>query len=205
MVSALLVPLAIPAKAADLTLAWDANSESDLAGYRIYYKTGTSGAPYDGIGIDQGNSGIDITLDDLTDFNNPIITLTGLTRGVVYYLVITAYDEQGNESGYSNEVGYCIAASDRDGDNVTDAEDAFPDDSSEWADYDGDGVGNNADPDDDNDGYFDAEDAFPNDPSEWADENGVPFEMIESSYDFSREATETLKTRIESFIKICAR
>ncbi len=41
--------------------------------------------------------------------------------------------------------------------------------------------------------------------SQWADKRGLPFGMIESSYDFSREATETLKTRIESFIKICAR
>lgn len=41
--------------------------------------------------------------------------------------------------------------------------------------------------------------------SEWANKKGLPFEMIESSYDFSREATETLKTRVESFIKICAR
>ena len=41
--------------------------------------------------------------------------------------------------------------------------------------------------------------------SKWADENEVPFEMIESSYDFSREATETLRTRIESFINICRR
>jgi len=41
--------------------------------------------------------------------------------------------------------------------------------------------------------------------SKWADEKGIPFEMIESSYDFSREATETLRTRIESFIKICGR
>jgi len=41
--------------------------------------------------------------------------------------------------------------------------------------------------------------------SKRADEKGVPFEMIESSYNFSREATETLRTRIESFIKICRR
>lgn len=41
--------------------------------------------------------------------------------------------------------------------------------------------------------------------SKRADEKGVPFEMIESSYDFSREATETLRTRIESFVKICRR
>ena len=41
--------------------------------------------------------------------------------------------------------------------------------------------------------------------SKRADEKGIPFEMIESSYDFSREATETLRTRVESFIRICGR
>lgn len=41
--------------------------------------------------------------------------------------------------------------------------------------------------------------------SKRADEKGIPFEMIESAYDFSREATETLRTRVESFIKICGR
>jgi benzoyl-CoA reductase/2-hydroxyglutaryl-CoA dehydratase subunit BcrC/BadD/HgdB len=38
--------------------------------------------------------------------------------------------------------------------------------------------------------------------SKKSDEKGIPFEMIESSYDFSREATETLRTRIESFVGI---
>jgi benzoyl-CoA reductase/2-hydroxyglutaryl-CoA dehydratase subunit BcrC/BadD/HgdB len=41
--------------------------------------------------------------------------------------------------------------------------------------------------------------------SKRADEKRIPFEMIESSYDFSREATESLRTRVESFIKICRR
>jgi benzoyl-CoA reductase/2-hydroxyglutaryl-CoA dehydratase subunit BcrC/BadD/HgdB len=41
--------------------------------------------------------------------------------------------------------------------------------------------------------------------SKRADEKGIPFEMIESSYNFSREATETLRTRVESFIKVCGR
>ncbi len=36
---------------AEVTLAWDANTESDLAGYKVYYKTGSAGEPYDGTGI----------------------------------------------------------------------------------------------------------------------------------------------------------
>jgi hypothetical protein len=45
---------------------------------------------------------------------------------------------------------------DSDGDGVPDAQDAFPNDSSETTDTDGDGTGNNADDDDDGDGMPDA-------------------------------------------------
>lgn len=41
---------------------------------------------------------------------------------------------------------------DRDGDGVPDVFDAFPDDPTEWADLDGDGIGDNSDPDRDGDG-----------------------------------------------------
>lgn len=44
---------------------------------------------------------------------------------------------------------------DSDNDGIPDDQDAFPDDPNEWVDTDGDGVGNNADPDDDNDGMPD--------------------------------------------------
>jgi syndecan 4 len=47
---------------------------------------------------------------------------------------------------------------DDDGDGVADVADPFPLDSSEWADDDNDGIGNNADDDDDNDGIPDVDD-----------------------------------------------
>ncbi|MBE0641808.1 MAG: putative Ig domain-containing protein, partial [Bacteroidales bacterium] len=50
---------------------------------------------------------------------------------------------------------------DTDGDGVPDYQDAFPDDSSEWIDTDGDRVGNNSDADDDNDGVIDTRDGYP--------------------------------------------
>ncbi len=64
---------------------------------------------------------------------------------------------------------------------MNDNEDAFPDDPNEWADSDGDGVGNNADvfPNDpsewadaDGDGHGDNADYFDNDPTEWEDSDG---------------------------------
>ena len=46
---------------------------------------------------------------------------------------------------------------DLDNDGVLDEDDLFPEDFREWADNDGDGVGDNADNDDDNDGWSDAD------------------------------------------------
>ena len=44
-----------------ITLAWDANSESNLAGYKVYYNTRGPGAPYDGVAAgEELNSPIDV-------------------------------------------------------------------------------------------------------------------------------------------------
>jgi hypothetical protein len=92
--------------AADVTLAWTGNTESDLAGYYIYYKSGTSGAPYNGTGVDEGDSPIKIPLGNFADPANPEYTLHGLSDTETSYLVLTAYDTEDNESGFSNEVPY---------------------------------------------------------------------------------------------------
>ena len=73
--------------AAQIKLAWDQNTDSDLAGYKVYY--GTSSKSYTG-SIDAGN---------VTTF-----TLTGLTQGQTYCIAVTAYNKSSSESGYSNEV-----------------------------------------------------------------------------------------------------
>jgi type IV pilus assembly protein PilY1 len=81
------VVLCQSALAAQIKLAWDANSESDLAGYKVYY--GTSPQSYAG-SVDVGN---------VTSY-----TLTGLSQGQTYYVAMTAYNTSGSESGYSSEV-----------------------------------------------------------------------------------------------------
>lgn len=91
---------------ADVTLAWTGNAEPDLAGYYIYYKSGTSGAPYNGTGVDEGDSPIKIPLGTFADPANPEYTLHGLSDTQTSYLVLTAYDAEDNESGFSNEVSY---------------------------------------------------------------------------------------------------
>ena len=88
---------AIQGYALDVTLEWDANSEPDLAGYRLYYKVTSSGAPYDGTGAAEGSSPTEVG-------NATSYTLTGLAEGVDYYFVVTAYDSEDLESEYSNEV-----------------------------------------------------------------------------------------------------
>lgn len=100
--------MAALSQAAEVSLAWNQNSTTNLAGYRIYYKQGSSGAPYNGTGITQGSSPIDIPLSKLSDAANPKVTLTGLSRGAKYYFTATAYDTAGKESRYSNEVSKSV-------------------------------------------------------------------------------------------------
>jgi len=86
----------------DATLAWDANSETDLAGYKVYYGT-TAGGPYSGSGSSEGASPIVVPLSSLLNRSSPEFTVHGLADGT-YYFVATAYNTGGLESGYSNEV-----------------------------------------------------------------------------------------------------
>lgn len=86
----------------DLSFAWDANTEPDLAGYRIYYNNGDSVFPYNGTGAIEGNSLIEIPLAILNDPANPEYTLHGFSDAETYYFAATAYDIYGNESDYSN-------------------------------------------------------------------------------------------------------
>jgi fibronectin type 3 domain-containing protein len=76
-----------PATVTQATLEWDPNSETDLAGYKLYY--GQASGSYDTT-IDVGNQ--------------TTYTLTDLPVGETYYIAATAYNTSGLESGYSNEV-----------------------------------------------------------------------------------------------------
>jgi hypothetical protein len=76
-VIALVLGLPLAAAAASVTLAWDPNSESDLAGYRVYYDT-DQGPPYAGAQAAEGPSPLDYPLTSLSDVAAPQVTLTGL-------------------------------------------------------------------------------------------------------------------------------
>jgi hypothetical protein len=97
------------AHCAEVRLAWDPNTEPQLAGYKVYYKTGSSGPPYDGMDASQGDSPVDVG--NVTEF-----TLQDLDNGVIYFFAVTAYDTEGYETGYSNEVSTSeLSASDNAG------------------------------------------------------------------------------------------
>ncbi len=85
--------VAADALAADVTLAWDPNTESDLAGYRIHH------------GPASGSYSVHIDVRNVTTY-----TVTGLAAGQTYYFAATAYNASGSESGYSNSVSYTVPA-----------------------------------------------------------------------------------------------
>jgi hypothetical protein len=71
------------------TLSWNANSEPDLQGYKIYLATtsGGYGAPITTLPM------------DATSY-----TVTDLEIGTTYFFAVTAYNSSGAESSFSNEV-----------------------------------------------------------------------------------------------------
>jgi hypothetical protein len=75
--------------AQSVTLAWDANSELDLAGYRLY--CGTIPRGYD--------HSIDVT-------NATTTAVADLQAGTTYFFAVVAYNTAGLESDFSNEVAY---------------------------------------------------------------------------------------------------
>jgi hypothetical protein len=91
--------------AKNLTLAWDANTETGIVGYKLYYKADSSSAPLNGTGAYEGPSPIDIG-------NATTASLTGLADGRVHYITVTAYNASGQESTYSNIVTSAAVVSD---------------------------------------------------------------------------------------------
>lgn len=81
------------AEAADVSFSWLPNSERSLAGYKIYY--GPQARSYL-VSVDVGKP---------RPVNNTIkATLTKLTPGTTYYFAATAYDTDGAESQFSQEI-----------------------------------------------------------------------------------------------------
>jgi len=82
-------------------VSWNANTESDLAGYRVYYAL-----PDDpGWTLDNGEYSFSGAF-HMQDVGNVTTCAIPVTAGP-YAVCVTAYDTSGNESGYSEVVsGY---------------------------------------------------------------------------------------------------
>jgi len=107
-----------PSYAAVVTPGWDANTEPDLDGYKVYYKNDPSGAYDVCTDAQKGKSPITVSIvDGDPDFDpdNPEYILRGLDGNKVYFFVVTAYDTEELESNYSNEVAILPIISPQDG------------------------------------------------------------------------------------------
>lgn len=79
---------------AEVNLAWDPNTESDVAGYKVYYGLGSRS--YDRV-VEVGNS--------------TSCVVTGLEQGRTYYFAATAVNTSNIESDFSNEVSAALSIS----------------------------------------------------------------------------------------------
>lgn len=78
-----------------VTVSWDANTETDLEGYNVYY------------GLESKN------YSDVLDVGNVnSVSLSELSADQTYFFAVTAYDLTGNESPFSDEVSATITATD---------------------------------------------------------------------------------------------
>jgi hypothetical protein len=91
------MPLSV-ANAATVTLGWSPNDEPDLEGYVVYRNREEPGPPY--------KDSDEVQEDELENPLHPRLKLTGLKKDTKYYVALTAYNTEGIESSFSNEV--CI-------------------------------------------------------------------------------------------------
>ena len=89
--------------AKSVSLAWDPSTDTQIAGYKLYY----------GFGSGQYSTNVNVGMATTA-------AVSGLTDAKVYYFATTAYDLEGNESVYSNELSYDLSTVDSDGDGLKD-------------------------------------------------------------------------------------
>lgn len=97
--------IASQVSAGSATIAWDANTEPDLAGYRVYYGTASRGAI-----TDPKNGGYPAA-NRIDVYGTTTKTIDNLSEGQTYYFSVTAFDTSNNESPYSIEKTKLIATS----------------------------------------------------------------------------------------------
>jgi len=109
VLASVLVLFPMIAYGAAVDLAWDPNTESDLAGYKIYYRTATGDSQWVDVGSEEAvewrnpacGSPYDPFKTECCEYTLPLDPGT-------YYLAATAYDTDGNESAHSEELVHTI-------------------------------------------------------------------------------------------------
>jgi hypothetical protein len=89
----MVISLALPAQAfaATVTLAWDPNTEPDIAGYRLSY------------GTVSGNYSITVDVGNVTQW-----TVADLVAGQTYFFAVRAYNTENFISDYSSQVNHTV-------------------------------------------------------------------------------------------------
>jgi hypothetical protein len=95
LLASLWAGFATDALASKVTLAWDPNPESDIAGYRVHW----------GVGSGQYSYSQDVGTET-------IATIENLDRGVTFYFAVTAYNTAQLESEFSDEVSFAVPLTD---------------------------------------------------------------------------------------------
>lgn len=104
------------ALAGSATVSWNANTESDLSYYKVYYGTSPRSSS-----CTSGCYSSSLNVGNVTSY-----TFSNLTNGSTYYFAVTAVDTGGLESGYSEEKSKVITATirgDLNNDTVVDISD----------------------------------------------------------------------------------
>ncbi|OGZ34073.1 MAG: hypothetical protein A2Y98_03305 [Candidatus Portnoybacteria bacterium RBG_19FT_COMBO_36_7] len=105
--------------AGSATLSWNANTEIDLAGYKIYYGTASR------TGTDPKTCGLCGYSASVNVGNVRTYTFSNLTDNTTYYFSVTAYDTSNNESVFSSQVSKLIAkTADLNSDGIVNMQDA---------------------------------------------------------------------------------
>jgi len=98
------------AHSASLSVEWEANTENDLAGYKLY------------LGTSPGNYAPAISLSKVTEYE-----ISELSDGTTYYVALTAIDSSQNESEKSDEISAVFSIPEQCSDGIDNDDDGFVD------------------------------------------------------------------------------
>ncbi len=109
IILAILLLVCTPAFGGEIKIVWQPNTEPDLAGYYVYY--GAKDRPL----------GARINVGRQTQY-----TIQNLPAGETYYIAITAFDQTGNESTFSQQTEARVAGGSEKGESAPSRHELLP-------------------------------------------------------------------------------